>query len=86
MYQIIDNVERDLCKTDCDYQTAVRFHFSEVYFHEQAVVTGQWRSSNGMSLRKQFTYVAFIARYGTDRVHSAHERQIILPRIQGNYG
>jgi hypothetical protein len=36
-------------KTDCDYQTAIRIHFSELYFHEQAVVTGQCRSSSGAS-------------------------------------
>lgn len=46
---MVDNVERNLRKTDCDYQTAVRFHFSELYFLEQAVVTGQCRSSSDMS-------------------------------------
>ena len=49
MYQIVDNVERNLRKTDCDYHTAVRLHVSELYFHEQAVVTGQRRSSRGTS-------------------------------------
>jgi hypothetical protein len=44
--QVSDNRQR---RTQLDEKQIVLFHCSEVYFHEEAVGTGQCRSSSGMS-------------------------------------